>query len=132
MTDTHPAPERRPSRRALLAGAASAPVLALPAVAAAAGQAPDPHPAWFAEWRATVDSFNAPGAVFEDDGPQYRRILELEELAAETPARTVAGAAAQVRLARAFIEQYGSLGDGVNDEAMLANALVTLDRLAGE
>ena len=93
---------------------------------------PDPHPAWHAEWRALVDLYNAPGSGFGDDGPQYRRILELEKLAAETPARTVAGAAAQVRFARAFIEQYGGLGDGVNDEAMLDKAIATLDRLAGE
>ena len=63
MTDTRPASSVRPTRRALLARAAAAPALALPAVALAASgevpqMAPDPHPAWFAEWRASVDYLN--------------------------------------------------------------------------
>jgi hypothetical protein len=50
------------TRRALLATAAVAPASFLPAIAAAAGEEPDPHPAWFAEWRALVDWCNGPGA----------------------------------------------------------------------
>jgi hypothetical protein len=121
------------SRRALLAGAAAAPTLALPAIAAA--EAPDPHPRWRAEWRSLIDRYNTPGAVADEDAedcPEWRRIIELERLAAGTPARSLAGVAAQLGLALAFIAEYGSLGDGVNDEALLQSALATLERLAGE
>src|SRR4051794_4480018 len=125
-------PNLRPSRRALLASAALvAPASLLPAIAAA-GQEPDPHPAWFAEWRALVDWYNGPGSDPADDCPEWRRTVELEGLAAATPARTLAGALAQLRFARAFVDEYGSLGSGVNDEAMLDGALATLGRLAGE
>src|SRR3954463_10703042 len=72
-SDAHPtAPPARGceashTRRALLAGAAAAPALALPAIAVEASAngsqiAPDPHPAWFAEWRALVDWCNGPPA----------------------------------------------------------------------
>src|SRR4051794_24565801 len=141
-TENRRPPDFRPSRRALLAdslglsalGAALvAPASLLPAfAAAAAGQAPDPHPAWFAEWRALVDWYNGPGSDPADDCPEWRRTIELERLAAATPARTLAGALAQLRFARAFVDEYGSLGSGVNDEAMLDGALATLGRLAGE
>ena len=141
-SDAHPtAPPARGceashTRRALLASAAlAAPVLALPAVAVWGSSPvtaePDPHPAWFAEWRALVDWFNGPAADPADDCPQQHRIIELEGLAAATPARTLAGATAQLRFARAFVAEYGSLGSGVNDEAMLDSALATLERLAG-
>src|SRR3954471_13650322 len=123
------------SRRALLASAALvAPALALPTVAMAGGE-PDPDPAWFAEWRALVDWCNGPHADGDEelqDDPQWRRVLELERLVAETRARTLGGAAAQVRLACGFMATYRSLGDGVNDEALLTNALAILERLAGE
>src|SRR4051812_29040063 len=122
------------TRRALLAGAAAAPALPLPAVACSApnGIEPDPHPAWFAEWRALVDWYNGPDADPADDCPQQHRIIALEGLAAATAARTLAGATAQLRFARAFVDEYGSLGSGVNDETLLASALATLERLAGE
>src|SRR3954465_8963832 len=116
-------PNLRPPRRAPLAAparAARAPLL--PAIAAA-GQEPDPHPAWFAEWRALVDWYNGPDADPADDCPQQHRIIALEGLAAPTAARTLAGATAQLRFARAFVDEYGSLGSGVNDETLLASAL---------
>jgi hypothetical protein len=121
------------SRRVLLAGAALvAPASLLRVIAAAAsGQDPDPHPAWFAEWRALTDWYNGPNGT-DDDCPEWRRTIELEGLAAATPARTLPGATAQLRFARAFVDEYGSLGSGVNDEAMLDGALATLGLLAGE
>jgi hypothetical protein len=140
VATTAPAPSRSPSsqptRCTLLATAALvAPASLLPTIAVAAAAEPDPHVARFAEWRLLVDWCNSPHADGEDDlrdDPHWCRALELERLAAGTPARTVAGAAAQVRLACAFMETYGSLGDGVNDGTLLASALATLARLAGE
>ena len=131
-TEPRRSPAARPSRRTLLASAALvAPAALLPAIAAAAGKEPDPHPAWFAEWRVLVDWYNGPGSDPADDCPEWRRTVELEGLAAATPARTLAGATAQLRFARAFVDEYGSLGSGVNDEALLDSALATLERLAG-
>src|SRR3954447_2374712 len=103
----------QPTRRALLAGAARvAPAALLPAIAAAAEDgASDPHPAWFAEWRALGDWDNGLNST-DDDCPEWRRTIELERLAAETPARTLAGVLAQLRFARAFVDEYGSLGSG--------------------
>ena len=134
VTATEPrrSPDFRPSRRTLLASAALvAPATLLPAIAAGAEDT-DLHPAWFAEWRALVDWYNGPDADPADDCPQQHRIIALEGLAAATPARTLAGAAAQLRFARAFVDEYGSLGSGVNDEAMLDSVLATLERLAEE
>ena|SRR5690242_9302688 len=76
-------PNLRPTRRTLLAGAALvAPATLLPAIAAVAGQEPDPHPAWHREWREllvwsnTADTGGRELAEF----PQWHRLLELEDL----------------------------------------------------
>ena len=96
----------------------------------------DPHPAWFAEWRALVDRCNGPEWCRTDPLERLaalRRIVELEGLAASVPARTLAGATAQLRFARGFVvDKHGTLGSAVDDEAMLDAALATLERLAGE
>src|SRR3954451_15857392 len=82
------------SRRALLAGAASTPVLALPALAAVAAEQPvDPHPAWLAEWRALIewqDTTRTGGRDLEQFW-QYHRTLELEGMIGAAPSRTLAG-----------------------------------------
>src|SRR3954453_3560484 len=120
-----------PTRRALLAGAAAAPALALPA-STRVEAAPDPHPAWFAEWRALVDWYNGPDADPAADCPQQHPIIALEGLAAATPARPRAGALPHLPLPPPFLGEYGSLGSGGNDGALLDSALATLERLSGE
>ena len=126
------------TRRTLLASAALvAPAAVLPAAVAGpmVPNGDDPHPAWFAEWRALIDWCNGPRPdAHRELGEcwQWRRALELERLAAATPARTLPGALAQLRFARAFVEEYGSLGGGVNDGPLLRGAIATLERLAEE
>jgi hypothetical protein len=139
VTTTEPrrSPEHRPTRRALLASAAlMAPASLLPAIAAAAfvnrGQMdPDPHPAWFAEWRALIewqDTTHTGGRDLEQFW-QYHRTLELEELIGGTSARTLAGVAAQLRVADHWLG--GSAYAGEDVDAAIGNALATVERLAG-
>jgi hypothetical protein len=90
------------SRRALLQGAGhtAGVALALGVPAAIAGVAADPHFAWFVEWERLVDWCNEPGPGDRDlqDCPEWHRSMELEDLIASTPARTLAGAVCQLRL----------------------------------
>src|SRR4051794_35148648 len=122
-----------PTRRALLAGAALAvPAAALPALAAAPVE-PDPHPAWYREWEALLDWCNTPGLRGGRDlveFPQWHRLDELEGLIGATPARTVAGAVAQLRVVNHWLGGNAYVGEAV--DAGLENALATLERLAGE
>src|SRR5690242_20987588 len=94
------------SRRALLAGAALvAPAAALPAVAPVG---PDPHLAWSAEWRILVDWCDgSTGERDLDEFPPWHRMVELERLISGTPAATLAGAVAQLRLVRHYGEEVG-------------------------
>src|SRR5689334_3155623 len=124
---------RTTSRRALLAGAALvAPAALLPAIAAAAENgASDPHPAWLAEWRALIewqDTADTGGRDLEQF-PQYHRALELEGMIGGTPARTLAGVAAQLRVADHWLG--GSAYAGEDVDAAIGNALATVERLAG-
>jgi hypothetical protein len=115
------------SRRALLAGAAATPALALPAVAMVA-TTPDPHLAWWAEREALRVELNRPDRDdIGDEDPIFDQMVRMEELLAETPARTLAGVRAQI----AFLahECRGS-GPAIVTEG-LENALATLERLAG-
>jgi hypothetical protein len=121
-----PSPSQ-PTRRSLLAGVASTPVLALPAVAAAA----DPHLAWHAEWRELhrwCDTAELGGRELRDF-PQWDRCMELERLIALTPARTLAGARVQLALLHHVLEEVGLFND--DDVTGLASAIATLERLAG-
>src|SRR5689334_15388141 len=132
-TEQPRSPAHQPTRRALLAGAASTPVLALPAVAGAAGPEPDPHPAWLAEWQACQDAMNGPAGNAVDclsELPEWRRALDLEGLIGMTPARTLAGAVAQMRLLAWYDTQYTPASDATG--ATVGNVLATLERLAGE
>src|SRR3954451_15640373 len=126
-------PSTRPASRTLLASAALVATAALlPAIAAAAGQGPDPHPAWLAEWRALIewqDTTHTGGRDLEQF-PQYHRNLELEGMIGGTPARTLAGVAAQLRAADHWLG--GSAYAGEDVDAAIGNALATVERLAGE
>lgn len=123
------------TRRKLLASAASgvaaAVVAAPPAVAVSAGILPlpaDPHPAWHAEWERLIAHMDGPaGASFDciSEMPEWARHLELEERICRTPARTAAGALAQLRtLGRYFQPENG------RDAAAMANLVGTLEALA--
>src|SRR3954451_17653435 len=105
------------SRRALLAGAASTPVLALPAIAAVAAEQPvDPHPAWLAEWRDLIewqDTTRTGGRDLEQL-LQDHRTLELEGMIGGTPARTLAGGAAQLRVADHWLGGSAYAGEDVD------------------
>src|SRR5690242_1927550 len=90
-----PAPAHQPTRRALLAGAAAAPALALPAVALAAPEV-DPHVAWAAEVARLRPIMDAAKADLGD--ALAGEICELNCLIIDTPARTVAGVREQVRV----------------------------------
>jgi hypothetical protein len=119
------------NRRAMLGRLATgATVVALPATALAA-DAPDPHPAWYAEWKANLDWCNAPDSTGGRDlveFPQWQRVLELEELIGTTPATTLAGAVAQLKVLHHWCAE--SL-PGDDMEAALENALATVEQLAG-
>jgi hypothetical protein len=135
-TEPQRSPSSRPTRRALLAGAAAVvPTAALPAVAIcdpiADAAETDPHLAWYVEWRALLDWCNGPGPGDRDidQFPQYHRGLELEGLIHGTPARTLAGVLVQLRVLDHWLGQSSSMNE--RDSAGLANALATLERLAG-
>ena len=135
VTTTEPrrSPDFRPSRRTLLASAALvAPATLLPAIAAAA-EDPDPHPAWFAEWRACLDHMNGPAGAAVDalaELPEWDRMDELEGLIGATPARTPAGVLAQLRIIAHWQGELSGLSD--DERAAIENAIATLERLAGE
>src|SRR4051794_4365017 len=133
-TEPRCSPSPRPTRRALLASAALvAPASLLPTIAAVAAEQPiDPHPAWLAEWRALIewqDTTHTGGRDLEQFW-QYHRTLELEGMIGGTPARTLAGVAAQLRVADHWLG--GSAYAGEDVDATIGNALATVERLAGE
>src|SRR3954470_22494967 len=129
-TEPRRSPSSRPSRRALLGAGALAPAGALPAIAAAAE--PDPHPAWYREWEILLEWCDTAdlGGRGPAEWPKYHRSHELERLIGTTPAGTVAGALAQLRI----VERWhgGTIAYSADDGAGLENALATLERLAGE
>ncbi len=130
------APAPVASRRHALAGLAAAPLAiaggrALTAAAGVSSAEPDPHLAWYAEWDRLADWCDGPGPGDRDlkDCPEWHRALELEDLIASTPARTLAGAHAQLQLAR-YHTSPTYIGDA-SDRA-LTNAMITVERLVGE
>jgi hypothetical protein len=117
------------SRRALLAHAALvAPASLLPAIAAAAGEEPDPHVAWAAE----VDGLRSIVRAADDDSADAlaNRICELHGWIVDTPARTVAGLREQARVLHDLLATDES--DSTYEAAGLRNMLATLEGLAGE
>jgi hypothetical protein len=123
------------SRRALLQGAGhtAGAALALGLPAAIAGEAADPHPAWYAEWRAAIDYMDGPatrGVSVLSDLPIYHRALELEDLIGGTPAQTLAGALCQLRMLRHWCTPASMPNETL--DAALGNALATAEQLARE
>ncbi len=92
----------------------------------------DPHPEWWRKATAIRSWINDPRAGDredeETDGP-FAESIRMEDLIAETPARTLDGVRAQVALVIHALDEIGSHSD--NDILALKNALATLDRLAG-
>jgi hypothetical protein len=123
-------PSSYPNRRALLGQLITGAALAAPAVAIAS-DSPDPHLAWFAEWRDAIDFMNGPVCheVEElSDLPIWHRANELEDLIGATPARTLAGTLCQLRMMRQWCTAESLPNEAC--DAALVNALATLDRLA--
>jgi hypothetical protein len=83
-------------------------------------------------WRAVVEWCNTAevGGRDLDEFPQYHRALELEGLIHETPARTLGGVLAQLRVLDHWLSQSSGMNE--RDSTGLANAIATLVRLAGE
>lgn len=116
------------TRRGILGQAAAAPlagVVATPSLALAA-QPADPHPAWLQEALAKVAWIDA--STDEEDPDEEKALqmhaayTELLERILVTPARTIAGAAAQVRAAAHIYDNGCEI-----DSGMLRLALHTLD-----
>jgi hypothetical protein len=120
------------SRRRILAGLATAPVVAAVPIDLAIAQINDPHPVWLAEWEALVEWCNndAPGDLDLVDCPEWHRSLELEELIGGAPARTLAGALCQLRVLRQWCTKESLPNDAC--DAALTNAMATIERLTGE
>ena len=134
------APAPVANRRHALAGLAAAPLAlaggrVLTAAAGASsstGEAADPHPAWYAEWKAAIDYMDGPaGWEVEDDlrPAVYHRALELEDLIGRTPAQTLAGALCQLRMLRHWCTPASMPNETL--DAALENALATVEQLAG-
>lgn len=129
-------PRHGPTRRGVLAravglGLAGAAV-PTPFLAGSSAAAPDPHPAWRAEWETLLAWCDDPGTgrqVDLADCPQWHWLIGLERAIGATPAATLRGATVQLAAALAFHRCYGELGD--NGLAALANGVATLEALAG-
>ena len=86
----------------------------------------DPHATWWAEADRLARAMEVRGLPQEPFDRLQDRHLALLQRIAETPARTVAGALAQIRVARIGIE----FGEAEWDGTALANAIATLERLS--
>ena len=135
-------PPSQPTRRTILArfatGAtvASVPSAALAAPASArAVDVPiwninDPHPEWARQAQAIIKRLNTSGDIPDEESDIWcDRMSRFHDLIIDTPARTYAGIREQI----AFVKQ--SIRDNCpseREQTALANALATLERLAGE
>ena len=116
------------SRRALLERAAIAGAVvaaAAPVVAAAPAATADPHPCWWREYEALeADAEDVEDVDYDDIIADQNGLLRQ---IAVTPAHTVAGALAQLRVVQLGLE----MGETDFDAAAMANAVDTLELLAG-
>lgn len=118
------------TRRKLLAqaGCATAAGAALGHPRHVLAAVPDPHPAWHAEVHQLRELINS-GRLDTDElaDPPFYRMLDLEQLIAETPATTVAGISAQLGLVCDC--HFGGSEVGKVEEAALVSAMDALARL---
>ena len=124
-----PITEHQHRRRDLLgrlAGAAA--VAAVPTVAEAGT---DPHPAWEAE----LPALRAACRAVEDDDDLHDEACDLlwavEELIMTTPAATLPGVMAQLRVVHAQLAEHRTLSNDEHETAALGHAVATLQRLGG-
>lgn len=131
-TDTVAAPKAHQDadrRRVLLLMGAVGSALTNPA--AASTVVADPHPAWLAEvYRLREVMTASPYDTTRIRVGPFDDMLRIETLIATTPATTLAGVVAQLRLVELNNEDGGS-GDETQDAA-LSNVLASVERLAGE
>ena len=118
------------SRRTVLGTLAVAGASAAVLVSA---QAADPHVEWHREWRALVDWWNGPAEPGKnsDTHPAWLRLMELEDLIADTPATTEAGMLCQIDVAlqNCGYEDPSHECDGI-EERVLVTLRATLARSA--
>ena len=124
-----PINEHQHRRRDLLgrlAGAAA--VAAVPTVAEAGT---DPHPVWEAE----LPALQAACRAVEDDDDLHDeacdRLWDAEKRIMTTPAATIAGAMAQLRVVHAQLTELRTLSADEHETTAIGHALATLQRLAG-
>jgi hypothetical protein len=101
---------------------------ALTAGAGAPSAEPDPHPAWYAEWKAAIDYMDGPaGWEMEtiSDLPIYHRALALGDLIGTTSARTTAGVRDQLRMLRHWCTPASMPNETL--DAALENALAQME-----
>lgn len=123
-------PAEQPTRRAML-GALAAGVLGSAAAPVVATGAPDPHPAWEREALALQVRINAePGMEQDRFDDLHEQWNALQELIAETPAVTMAGLAAQLRLVKSGLEEDSAVANYAWETAV-ETALTTIEGLAG-
>jgi hypothetical protein len=114
----------RPSRRAVLAGAAAAPVLALPAALTSAEGA-DRFASLTMRWREVIRAIEAgrDDVWWDEELLERQRSIELE--IEEAPIATAGEARAKARLAAEVIGHYGKdYGEGDEPEVAIARQLV--------
>lgn len=120
------------SRRCLLGQAAvgAAGAVGAASLVADALAAEDPHVAW----RVRADALRARINVGDLDDAAMRVLGDeldgLHDLIAEVPARTLAGAIAQLDVARQYLEGAGRTPVELCQEECLRNAIATLEKLA--
>jgi hypothetical protein len=95
-----------------------------------APRAGDPHPGWIAEWRTLRARIKAPldlGPGFDIEAAAGR-LVDVEQGIVGTPAATLAGAAAQLEVALARLENTAA--DNLAIRAV-RNASAALERIGG-
>jgi len=111
-----------PSRRSILAGAAAAPVLALPAALTSAEGA-DRFASLTSRWREATRALRAGDDWEADELIERQRAIELEIEAA--PIANIGEGLAKARLAAEVIEHYSKIfSDGDEPEVAIARQLV--------
>ena len=121
----------QPARRALLGGIAAAGAVA-DAGASVEAAIEDPHIAWVRELDLIEAHLSAEADRSDEQlAPFHAERRRVEELIRKTPAQTMPGVIAQLRMAHAVIGYVGSMYIDQQDLTALANAVATLEQMAG-